>query len=98
MAIDGAYEAKVKAPIGSTKMKLVLATSGEALTGTVASKKGETEIRNGVANGNEFTFDFDMSAPMGKTEVAVKGTVEGDEIKGFVTTPLGTVSMSGVRV
>ena len=98
MAIDGTYEAKVKAPIGAMAMKLELTTNGDVLTGTVASKKDQTDIRNGVADGNDFTFVFDMNAPMGKTEVSVKGTVEGDEINGFVTTPLGTVSMAGVRV
>jgi hypothetical protein len=97
MAIDGTYEVKVKAPIGSMQMRLVMVTNGEVLTGTVSSKKDETEIRNGVVSGNGFSFVFDMNAPMGKTEVSVKGSVEGDAITGFVTTPLGTVSMAGTR-
>ena len=97
MAIDGRYEAKVKAPIGAMEMVLVLATDGDVLTGTVSSKKDTTELRNGVVNGNEFSFNFDMNAPMGRTEVSVRGSVEGDAINGFVTTPLGTVSLAGQR-
>jgi hypothetical protein len=98
MAIDGTYEAKANAPIGAMKMTLTLVTEGVALSGTVRAKQGETDIRDGVANGEEFSFTFDMNAPMGKSEAKVKGCVDGDEIKGFVTTPLGTVSLDGHRV
>jgi hypothetical protein len=98
MAIDGSYTAKVKAPIGAMEMNLVLTTDGNALVGTVSSKKDTTELRNGVVIGNEFSFNFDMNAPMGRTEVSVTGSVDGDTISGFLTTPLGTVSLSGQRV
>jgi hypothetical protein len=97
MAVDGTYNVLVKAPIGKTEMILNFKSDGSILTGTVQSKNEETPLCEGVVQGDEFSFEFEMKAPMGKQKVSVKGSVEGDEICGFVTTPLGTVSMNGQR-
>lgn len=98
MAIEGTYEAKVKAPTGTIEMSFTLAVEGDELTGTVKSKKEEGPFRNGVVDGDEFSFDFDMKAPLGKANATLKGKVEGDDVNGFLTTPLGTIGYSGQRV
>jgi hypothetical protein len=99
MSVSGTYEGRVNAPIGATPINIVLNEQGEVLTGTVCSKKGEAEsISNGEVHGNDISFTFRMKMPLGKTEVQIKATIEGDDFNGFLTTPLGTVSVTAGRV
>jgi hypothetical protein len=97
-AVDGTYEVKITAPIGGQTVKMVFMTEGSTLTGTVIGKEGTTEIRDGRAQDNEFEFKAEIKLPLGKSEAGFKGSIEGDEVKGFLTTMLGSVPMKGHRL
>jgi hypothetical protein len=99
MSITGTYEGRVNAPIGATPITLRLEENGDVLTGAVLSRKGEeAPISDGKINGNDFSFAFEMSMALGKSNVQIRGTVEGDDLNGFLTTPLGTVSVGAKRI
>ena len=97
MAIDGTYEGIIKSPLGKNEVTLVFTTDGSVLTGTVGTKKGTTEIREGSVEENSFKFVMTMKTPMGQNDATVEGTVDGDALTGNVTTPLGTVPLTGQR-
>jgi hypothetical protein len=99
MSITGTYEGRVNAPIGATPITLVLKEEGTLLTGAVLSRKGEeAPISDGQINGEEFSFSFEMNMALGKSTVQFRASVDGDDLNGFLTTPLGTVSVTAKRV
>jgi hypothetical protein len=99
MSISGTYEGKVNSPVGATPLTLVFEENGTVLTGSVISRQGEeTPICEGEINGTDFSFSFDMKMGVSKTRVQLKGTINADDLNGFLTTPLGTVSVIAKRI
>lgn len=97
MAVDGTWNVTVNSPMGQQNIKLTLDTSGGGLSGTLAGAMGSTEIRNGKADGDSFSFDAQITEPFA-INIEVSGDVSGDEVKGQVKTQgFGSFPMKGTR-
>ena len=95
--IDGDWDVTVNSPMGAQKMKVTAKAEGDTLTGSLSSAMGSTPISNGTINGDEFSFDAQITEPFA-ISVTVNGAVAGDELKGTVKTQsFGTFPMKGVR-
>jgi hypothetical protein len=83
MPIDGTWKITIKAtvlpPIDGT---LILETEGDMLSGSSITSFGTSEFTGGKVDGNEIEFSVDASTPFGESKLVVKGTVDGDELKG----------------
>jgi hypothetical protein len=75
--ISGNWKSTLEGPQGSMELTYVFKVDGKILTGTETSPMGGQEIKNGVVNGNEFSYEIDM---MGNT-MKLTGKLENDVIK-----------------
>jgi hypothetical protein len=57
--INGKWIGKVNGPQGDMELTFTFNVDGDTLTGSDTSPMGETELSNGVVNGNDFSFDVD---------------------------------------
>jgi len=99
MAIDGTYEIEMTTPMGKRTSKLTLQSSGDALSGTVASDMGTVNFDGGKVDGDNVTFSVNASGPMGQMKLDWSGKVEGDNISGTVQLgQYGSAPFTGKRV
>ena len=95
--IDGDWDVTVNSPMGAQKIKVTAKAEGSTLTGSLSGAMGSTPISNGTSNGDDFSFDAQITEPFA-VSITVTGTVEGDELKGVVKTQgFGSFPMKGVR-
>jgi hypothetical protein len=85
--VDGKWTAEIDTNDGPVRLTFQLKTSGEALSGTVASHMGESEIVEGKVNGDEMTFITFLERDGNRYRVSHKAKVSGSEMK--VTTSVG---------
>jgi hypothetical protein len=57
--INGKWIGTVSGPQGDMELTFTFNVDGDTLTGSDTSPMGETELSNGVVNGNDFSFDVD---------------------------------------
>jgi len=81
--IDGKWKASMEGPQGAMELIFTFKVDGNKLTGTVTTPMGESELKNGKVNGNEFSFDVDMRDDL----IPHKCKLEGDVIKMKVEMP-----------
>jgi hypothetical protein len=55
--------------------------SGNTLTGTISSQRGDQEISEGKINGDEISFVTVREGPNGQIKITYKGKVSGNEIR-----------------
>lgn len=79
--ISGTWTLNLETPMGARDMKLVATQSGETLTGSIASPRGDMPI-NGTVKGNAVAFSMKVNAQGMDMEVQYAGTVEGNAMKG----------------
>lgn len=96
--LAGAYEAKVKTPMGPQTLRFTFAVQGNQLTGSMALLGREAPIIEGQLTSSGFSYACEVGV-LGKTMRAeVNGHREQDQIVGSIAAPLGTFSFTGVRV
>jgi hypothetical protein len=84
MAIDGNYKIEIDTPMGKQESALTLKTDGARLSGSMESPMGTMEFSGGKVNGDEVSWDMEISTPMGNMKLEYKGAVKGDDISGEV--------------
>lgn len=94
--VAGSWTLDVDSPQGATKVNLVLAAEGEAVTGTIASDMGESKFTGTVKEGT-VTFSFDMAGPQGPMTITVRAAVTGDDMKGELDYGMGVAPFTGKR-
>jgi hypothetical protein len=92
----GSWTLDVDSPQGATKVNLVLAVDGEAVTGTIASDMGESKFTGTVKDGT-VTFSFDLAGPQGPMTITTRAAVTGDEMKGEMDYGMGVAPFTGKR-
>lgn len=98
MGVDGKWNISVETSIGSRQATLMLATSGDTLTGTQAAEGQSTEITEGKVDGNKVSWRVAITNPMPLT-LTFQGTVDGDKITGHADTgAFGAMPFAGTRV
>lgn len=79
--ITGAWNLSVQTPMGSRDMKLNAMQSGDTLTGSIASPRGDVPI-TGTVKGNAIAFVMKVNAQGMDLQIDYAGTIEGDSMKG----------------
>jgi len=79
--ISGTWNLTVTTQAGTGTPTLVLAQSGETLTGTYTGRFGTSPIKGTYKDG-AIVFSFEVSGPMGSAEVTYTGKVDGDAMSG----------------
>jgi hypothetical protein len=79
--ISGTWALSVETPMGARDMKLSATQTGEAVTGTIASPRGDMPI-TGTVKGNAVAFMMKVNAQGMDMQIDYVGTVEGDSMKG----------------
>jgi hypothetical protein len=98
MAIDGNYEIEIDTPMGTQTIKLNFKTKGAVLNGSSESPFGKSRF-TGKVNGDEVSWDAEITSPMGKMQLSFKGKIVGDTFNGDVNTGVfGTFPFHGKRV
>ena len=98
MSADGTWNVSMQTPIGERKLKVMLKTAGDALTGEVAGDDANAaEIFDGKASGDNISFKASITTPMPLTLV-VSGVIAGDAISGTVEAAgIGKMPFTGTR-
>ena len=79
--IAGTWNLTVTTQAGTGTPTLVLVQNGETLTGTYTGRFGTSPIKGTYKDGT-IVFSFEVSGPMGSTQVSYTGKVEGDSMSG----------------
>lgn len=99
MAVDGVYEVEIATPMGKRTTKVTLKSSGEVLSGTVASEMGTVNFDGGKVDSNNVAWSVSVSGPMGQMKLDYSGKVEGDNISGTVQLgQFGSAPFTGKRI
>lgn len=96
--IDGTWAITVRAPDGNVAIQMTLRAEDGKLTGTFSGDRGSGDIRGGSVDGN--TVEVTIGAQSEGAEASdwvFRGTLDGDSIKGSVTTTLGSFEFTGSK-
>jgi len=98
--VSGKWISEFTTPDGSTRQStFTFEVSGETVTGTVASTRGENKIEEGKIVGDDLSFNVTRNFGGNDMKFVYKGKVAGDEIKFTVTVADGerTFEMTAKR-
>jgi imidazolonepropionase-like amidohydrolase len=76
---------------------LKLSQQGTTLTGTLQSPFGTTELSNGSTGPDGFRFTTIANVEGRTVEITVTGTTNGGEMRGLVSSEIGSTSFTGTR-
>ncbi len=93
-ALVGTWELTTESERGTRTRELVI---NEDLTGTYESRDREFPVTDVTVEGNQVSFNIEMS--FGEREFAFEfsGTLEGDSLNGEFTSPRGSREVTGKR-
>ena len=95
--VAGNWTLSLETPQGAANPTLVLEQDGQKLKGTYTGRVGEAPV-TGTIKESAIAFSVRINAQGQEFELAFKGTVEGDTMKGTVELgPLGSANWSGTR-
>jgi imidazolonepropionase-like amidohydrolase len=96
--INGTWNLSVRAPQGNVNISVILRVEQGHVSGTFSGDRGSGEISGGVWDRPTLQFTIAAQVVEGETsDWAFRGTVEGDNIEGNVTTSIGTFEFSGSK-
>jgi hypothetical protein len=101
MAVDGTYKIEIDTPMGKQEFNLTLKTDGAKLSGSMNmdSPTGAMEFSGGKVNGDEVSWEIQISSPTGDIKLEYNCTVKGDDISGEVKAgDFGSSPVKGKRV
>jgi hypothetical protein len=78
---SGKWTADITTPRGTQTQTFNFTVNGTALTGTITSPRGDTDISNGKIDGDNITFDMVMSRDGNDFKISYAGKIDGDTIK-----------------
>lgn len=91
----GVYLGKTSTPNGEIEFTLTINADG---TGSTESTMGKSEFKDAMIEGNNFAFGMIVNTQMGEMEIAIMGSVEGDNISGTIATQMGEMPFAGQRM
>lgn len=96
--VEGKWDLSVNTGDGQESASLTMKVADDGgITGTVSSHYGDAEITKGSADGNTFSIAFKLTIDNTPTDISMRGTVDGDSLKGDGTAGDGTFSYTGTR-
>ena len=98
----GTWELAVEAQQKVHTPTLAIAHDGNKYTGTISGAKGESqELTDITVDGSNFVINRSFSSPQTGGQpitLTYKGEVDGDTLKGSMTSPRGETPLTGKRV
>ena len=84
--IDGQWESVAQSPLGEQRSNLTLTSQGDgSFIGTSSGARGNSDVFDGVINGDQVSFKMKVTSPFPLTLTAT-GTLAGDTIEGHLDT------------
>lgn len=97
MSIDGSYDCVTKSPMGDQASVVTIVTNGDTFTGTNEGAMGSMDLENGKINGNELTWEMNMTVPM-PMKLEGTATIENGVLTGSVKAgAFGEMAMTGTK-
>ena len=98
MKVGGNYDINIEIPGQPVTGILNLIQQNAEITGSLQTQFGTTNVEEGKVTADGFSFSGTIDFQGQTFEIFVKGTVEGDQISGTLTSPQGAVPFSGTKV
>ena len=95
--VSGDWDVRITLPDRTLNVQFSLSQEERGLTGEVTSELGTVPIYDGRVRGERFSFNITVDIQGTQTEIAVRGTVEGDTLQGTMDSPAGSTPMEGSR-
>lgn len=96
-SIGGTYLITIDVPGQPIQATLNLTQAGTVITGTMVSQLGSSQVANGRATANGFSFTTSVQFGGASIDISVAATVSGNQVSGTVDSPQGPVSFSGSK-
>jgi hypothetical protein len=96
--VAGKWTILVQAPGQNLTLTLNLAQVGSAITGTIESSSGASQITSGSMDNGAFTIDATVNLGGQSMQINFKGQAVGTQMSGTVTAPQGTADFTGTKV
>jgi imidazolonepropionase-like amidohydrolase len=96
-SVGGNYAVTIDVPGQTLTGTLALVQQGALLSGSLTTQLGVTQIKDGKATAEGFSFSGTVMFGGSQIEIVVTGTVKGNEVSGTIDSPQGTVTFSGTR-
>ena len=98
MSFDGTYEITVQTPMGSQRGKLTIRTSGNTFSGSLETASGDSKFTGGIIDGNMLDWQAETKTPLGSFPITYHATIDGENLSGEASTPLGSSPMKGIKI
>ena len=98
MKVGGSYDISIEIPGQPLTGTLTLVQQNAELTGSLQTQFGTTNVEDGKVTADGFSFAGTVDFQGQTFEIFVKGTVEGNQISGTLTSPQGAIPFSGTKV
>ncbi len=96
-SMGGTYTITIDVPGQPLQATLNLTQAGTTINGTMVSQLGSSQVTNGRATANGFSFATSVQFGGAGIDISVMGTVSGNQVSGTVDSPQGTVQFSGTK-
>lgn len=97
MSVSGTYKLTLNSPRGATQSTLTLKEDGGSLSGTYAGQMGSSEFSGGTIDGSNVKFDITLNAMGQDITINCDATIDGDSIKGNLSTAMGGFDFTGAK-
>lgn len=95
--VGGAYSITIEVPGQTLTGTLNLNQQGPALTGTMVTQLGTTAIKDGRVTAEGITFAGTVEFGGQSIDISGRATITGNQLSGTITSPQGTVPITGTR-
>lgn len=95
--ISGSYSITIEVPGQALTSTLNLTQQGGSLTGTMVSQLGTSQINNGRATADGFSFSASVPYGGANVDITMNGKVSGNQISGTLDSALGSIPFSGTK-
>jgi imidazolonepropionase-like amidohydrolase len=95
--VTGNFSITIEVPGQQLTGTLALTQQAAVVNGSLQTQLGTSPIKDGKVTAEGFSFAATVEFGGSQVEILVKGTVTGNEIKGTIDSPQGTLPFSGTR-
>jgi hypothetical protein len=95
--VGGNFAITIEVPGQQLTGTLALVQQAATLNGSMQTQLGTSPLRNGKVTAEGFSFSATVTFGGSEIEINVKGTVTGNEVRGTIDSPQGTVPFAGTR-
>lgn len=95
--VAGNFSITIEVPGQQLTGTLALTQQAAVVTGSLQTQLGTSPIKDGKVTAEGFSFAVTVDFGGSQVEMLFKGTVTGNEIKGTIDSPQGTLPFSGTR-